>query len=99
MLLFSRGGEAQTAKVEYDGKTLAVLPLSGEEKEYTYTFPEGSITLLAGEKGVCVSSSDCPDKDCVRRGWVKKRGDALVCLPLLFSVTPQGPAEVDGVTG
>lgn len=98
-LLFRNGTAAQTAVVEYNGEIIDSLTLAGEEKEYAYVLPEGKVTLLAGARGVRMLSSDCPDKDCVRHGWARRCPDALICLPLRFSVTLQGAAEVDGYTG
>ncbi|MCX7846336.1 MAG: NusG domain II-containing protein [Dictyoglomaceae bacterium] len=33
------------------------------------------------EKGVRMISSPCPDKLCIKQGWIKKVGETIVCLP------------------
>lgn len=38
-------------------------------------------TIIADSKGVCFSESNCPDRECVKSGWITKPGQMLVCLP------------------
>lgn len=38
-------------------------------------------TIIADNKGICFSEADCPDRECVKSGWITKPGQMLVCLP------------------
>ncbi len=33
------------------------------------------------EKGIRMISSPCPDKICIKQGWINKKGESIVCLP------------------
>ncbi len=33
------------------------------------------------EKGIRMISSPCPDKICIKQGWINKEGESIVCLP------------------
>jgi len=41
----------------------------------------GKSIIEVDKDRVRVVSSPCPDKDCVRQGWISKPGQMLVCLP------------------
>lgn len=47
---------------------------------------------------IAVIEADCPDGDCVHRGWLKRAGDTAVCLPHRLVIRVIGDAAVDGVT-
>ena len=60
---------------------------------------KGRRNILRTEDGsIAVISADCPDKDCVKRGWLRRPGDSAVCLPNRLVVRISGKTEVDGVT-
>lgn len=56
-----------------------------------------NIIQVNGDK-IAIIEADCPDKDCVRRGWLKCAGDSAVCLPHRVVIRVIGAAAVDGVT-
>ena len=72
------GGEAV---VTVDGRLVATLPLSVEA-----TLPVGSqqgflnVVEVSGGR-VRVADADCPDRLCVRQGWIGRDGESIVCLP------------------
>ncbi|MEN2984045.1 MAG: NusG domain II-containing protein [Dictyoglomaceae bacterium] len=33
------------------------------------------------QKGIKMISSPCPDKICIKQGWINKIGETIVCLP------------------
>ena len=41
----------------------------------------GENIIRIDEKGVCVESANCPDKDCVNSGYLKNAYLPIVCLP------------------
>ncbi|MCF6096588.1 NusG domain II-containing protein [Thermovorax subterraneus] len=95
------------------GKTYAVIEINGKEYQKISLGKDGpkmqlkvagfigDVVLEIDRDKVRVVASDCPDKDCVRQGWVSKPGQTLVCLPNRVVVKIQNTEstnEVDGVS-
>ena len=81
------GGEAV---VTVDSAAVAVLPLT---RDAVLTVGEGqgfrNVVEVSGGR-VRVADADCPDKLCVRQGWVSREGESVVCLPHKLVVTVRG---------
>ena len=80
---------------ESDAADYAVIYLDGEEVfrqslnksgKFTVARIEG-MTFEISEHGICVVSSDCPDKLCVRCGYVNRPEKSAVCMPNRVIVT------------
>ena len=78
------------AVVTVDGETVAVLPLDrdavrtvGEDRGFSNT-----VEVSGGR--VRVRDADCPDRLCVRQGWLSRDGESAVCLPHKLTVTVRG---------
>ena len=42
----------------------------------------GDLTIIINvEKGICISEVTCPNKTCVKTGWVRYVGYPVTCLP------------------
>ena len=90
-----RGGEAV---VTVDGQLAATIPLSvdvslpvGEGKGFL------NVVEVSGGR-VRVVEADCPDRLCVRQGWIAYDGESIVCLPHKLVVTVRGTAgDLDAV--
>ena len=92
-LIKRQGGEAI---VTVDGETVAVLPLS-EDTAYALNSSflglaeDGFVNVVVVENGrVCVKDANCPDRVCVRTGWIEYEGESIVCLPHKLVVTVRG---------
>ena len=86
----AKGGEAV---VTVDGAVVAVLPLS-EDAELTVGEGQGFLNVVEVENGrVRVSDADCPDRLCVRQGWIGYNGESIVCLPHKLTVAVRGGAD------
>ncbi len=96
LLHFTRrtGGEAV---VTIDGTEYCRLPLGTDTER---VLPCGN-TVTVRDGAVCVSEADCPDRVCVRTGWVCADGETIVCLPHRLVVTVEGGAagSTDTETG
>ncbi len=75
---FSGGNEKLTAEVYYEGELIKTVYLSDCNGE---KFAAGSCTLLFEKDGVTFTHSDCPDKLCIKRGKLKRKGDTMACVP------------------
>ncbi len=91
-----RGG-GSAAVVRMDGQIMARLPLS-KDTEYEI---KGAYTNLLQIKdgGARVICANCPGRQCERMGVASSTGAAIVCAPNHVSVTIEGGAGVDAVTG
>ena len=85
--LLKRLGRAENspllAKIERDGKRVAVVDLNSIKETQYYSFDEGSIavTIEAQPGKIRFLDSQCPDQICVKAGWLTKEGHIAVCLP------------------
>lgn len=85
-----RGAEAI---VTVDGETVATLPLS-MDATLDVGAGEGFSNVVEVSGGrVRVSDADCPDRLCVRMGWISRDGESVVCLPHKLVVTVRGGAR------
>jgi len=78
------------AVVTVDGQIVLTVPLS---REATLTVGEDlgfrNVVEVAGGR-VRVADADCPDRLCVRQGWISRDGESIVCLPHKLIVTVRG---------
>lgn len=97
---FAAGPEAVTAEISRDGQLIQKLLLKKGDppKEFTVEFRGGFNRLMTEDGGIAVVDADCPDRDCVKRGWLRRPGDSAVCLPNRLVIRISGKTEVDGVT-
>ena len=84
------------AVVTLDGTAEAVLPLS-QDTAYALNSAalglteEGFANVIVVENGrVCVKEANCPDRLCVRQGWIRYEGESIVCLPHKLVVSIRG---------
>ena len=76
-LLAKPGGEAVVTTP--DGETVLSLNRPGT---YAFAGKDGLTVQLAVEEGrIRFLSSGCPDKVCVRSGWLSRTGQTAACLP------------------
>jgi len=89
----------EEVRITVDGATIAVLPLA-EDCRYPVCGPEGRNLVVVASGRVSISEADCPDKVCVRQGWISLTGESIVCLPHKLVVTIEGSDTVlDAVSG
>ena len=92
--------------VTFDGEVAREISLSNAKENETVTLSHNGITLTLtlnpdGVLGAKVTSSDCPNGDCLRTGTITRSGESIVCLPARTVITLQGGAAsgVDAVIG
>jgi len=85
-----RQGDRLIKRIDLDAQQGPVkVEIDGEYRE----------TVLVENGRIRFESADCPDKICVRTGWISKKGDTAVCLPNRTIIKIEGDnPEVDGVT-
>lgn len=76
-LLYRPEGAATYATVSVDGQTVRRISLPSNER---IELDNGVVILFDGMRA-CIEQSDCPDKTCMKKGWISTEGMSSVCLP------------------
>lgn len=59
-----------------------------ENTEYTIeTEPDGINHLIIEDGNVWISTANCPNHDCVKKGKISQNGEMLVCIPHRLTVS------------
>ncbi len=83
--------------IEVEGKLLYRLSIF-EEKTISIKGPMGYTTVEIKDGRVRVKDSPCPEKICVRQGWIQK--GVIICLPNRVVIRVGGEDNrVDAITG
>jgi len=82
--LFSMSGEGTGGKKLFliSENEKREIPLT----EKTINLEDGSIVIEVSEKGARFVRNDCPNKICVKEGWVEKCGQTAVCVPNRYAL-------------
>ncbi len=75
------GGTGLKVRILADGAQVAELDLPQGKRSLSITGYQGLSHLEVDGDRVRMVDSACPDKLCVRRGWVSRPGESIVCLP------------------
>jgi hypothetical protein len=88
IMLMSGSGGGKTAVVRVDGNVERRVDLRTDQ-----TFSIGDVMFEVKDGAIAFTESDCPDKDCIRAGWLRVPGASMACLPNRISVTVEGESE------
>ncbi len=81
-------------EVIYEGSAV-----QSEPKRITVNSAGGENVILIDSGGVKVESADCPDKACVKMGYLKSANLPIVCLPHKLVISFGGASgELDAVS-
>jgi len=82
--------------IRSDGEVVKKMILNNTtETEFSIKSKEGFLFVQVKDEKVRVIKSTCPDKLCVKQGWIDKPGESIVCLPNRISITIVG--EKNGI--
>lgn len=97
---YFRSQGALVAIITQNGSVVRTIELDGAAPEEFVISDEngGGNTIRTAGGEISVVSADCPDKDCVRRGALRRAGESAVCLPHRLVIRVSGAPEVDGAT-
>ncbi len=86
--------------IRSDGKVIKKVTLSNTTKmALTVRSKEGFLIVQIKDEKARVIKSTCPDKLCIKQGWIDKPGESIVCLPNRISITIVGEKNgIDSVT-
>lgn len=88
---------------EQDGEFLFSYMLNSGDKEFDVLTADGGMNHVRVQGGrVAVTDADCPDKVCVKSGWILNSGESIICLPHKLVLRIEGEpteGEPDAVAG
>ncbi len=87
-----------TASIEVNGKLLYRLSLD-EDRTVEVNGPVGVTRVEVKQGKVRIVDSPCPNKLCVRQGWIER--GAIICLPnrVVVTIGGGGMRGVDAISG
>ena len=99
LLLLFAPSDHNKVLIRRDGEVLYSLDLS-KEKNRTFVMPYGgsSNTIEIRDGRIRVMEAECPDKVCVRTGWLSSSAIPIVCLPNHLEISfASGNDDIDAV--
>lgn len=96
-MYLAKGGH-HIAEIKQDGKVIRTIDLdsiaSAEDIRVSYG---NDYNVVRVEKGkIRIIDADCPDKLCVKTGWITEPGQSVICLPHKLIIKIQGGSkEID----
>ena len=99
-------GERTKAIVSRDGAVVQTIDLGNTDEFDILLFEDdrGSNLIELDGGRIRVADADCPDRTCVRTGWIERPGQIIACVPHGLTIiidregegTPNGPDAVVG---
>lgn len=89
------------AEIVQDGVVLYEIDLSKvtREESFVIAWPEGGSNTVCVQPGrICVSHANCPDRICIRQGWLSRQAAPIVCLPHRLVIRLRGAGDADALS-
>ena len=83
--------------IKIAGEEVRTLPLA-ENGVFAFDGPLGRMEIEIKERQVRMLSSDCPDRFCLRQGWIQDSHTPIICLPNLTVIEIVSASGLDGVS-
>jgi len=94
--------EKRIARIYQNGVLIREINLDDIEspKEFTAEDESGHTNIIRAEKGrIRMADADCPDKTCVKQGWIENAAVPIVCLPNKVTIEITGTGSADARIG
>lgn len=95
--------EHQIAVIKQGNTVIRTVDLSNVSEAYEFNVTDGSgryNTIRVEHGRIAVTDADCPDKICIKRGFISSGELPIVCLPHKLSISITGAADnFDAVAG
>ncbi|MDY6795321.1 MAG: NusG domain II-containing protein [Actinomycetota bacterium] len=75
------GDDNLEVSISVNGEEVMVLPLLEESRELVIEGYQGKSYIEIEGGRIHMVDSACPEKHCVRTGWISHPGESIVCLP------------------
>lgn len=93
---------AKTAEIIQNGEVIRTVDLENVDEPYEFeiTSSDGGQNTVRVEKGkIGIVHASCPDKLCVKQGFIDRGVLPVVCLPNKLSVVITDNSDLDAVAG
>ncbi|WP_446899109.1 NusG domain II-containing protein [Clostridium sp. LBM24168] len=95
-------GSKKIAIIKQDGKVIKNIDLnkvSGTE-QFIIKYKGSHFNKIKMQKGkISIEDADCPDKICIKTGWISEPGQSIVCLPHKLIIEIEGKnSDYDNIT-
>lgn len=87
MIFFKKEGTYALVQVQQEQRYRLDLQ---KETELVVEDETGFNKIKVKDGAIAVTEADCPDKVCVRTGYISKTGEVIACLPHELTVTISG---------
>ena len=88
------------AVIKQEGQIVKIVPLvENESRSYTLQGKNGPFTVETKDGHIRILESTCPDKFCVKRGWISSPGETIICVPYEVIIYFDTESPVDAITG
>ncbi|MBL4953930.1 NusG domain II-containing protein [Neobacillus sp. YIM B02564] len=88
----SKENKSLIAEIKRDGRLVDKINLNKLKKPKYIKLEDGiHLTVLAEKGRIRVLEADCPNKICVKTGWLTKPGDMAICVPSNTTVSINVP--------
>lgn len=89
--------KSEYVKISYNDKEIRMS--LNEDSSFTIEFGEKINIIEIKNKQVCIREASCPDKLCVKQGYISHNGESIICLPNEVIVTIEGTekAGIDAI--
>lgn len=79
--IWFRGGSGRTVQIIVDGHLVKELTLSAAMEELVMQGVKGPFSVEIKDGRVRMKDSTCPNKLCVKMGWIRHEGQVVCCIP------------------
>lgn len=88
------------AVVRVNNRLAARLPLKGESQKYDFQSVTGPIVVERKGGQVRMLKASCPNKICLKMGWIGNSGGIIVCAPgkVLIHVAKEKENGLDAIS-
>ncbi len=93
IFVYKNGAESEYAIIEYNGQTENI----SLNKDQMISLENGMMIEVKDGR-IRVKDSDCPQKICVKHGWIRYGNDVIVCLPNKTIIYLKKKSDLDYIT-
>ncbi len=88
------------ASVSVDNKEIIRIRLDAESRTFNFQSAVGPVVVARENSRVRILSASCPNKICIKMGWIDNSGGMIVCAPgkLLIRITGEEKNGLDALT-
>ncbi len=97
--IFLPGEAGQTAVIRVDGETVQTIDLqTAKDQTIDLSLPYHN-QIEIKDHAIRVTDADCPDRSCVKTGWIRSAGQTIACVPSKLTITITGDGGFDAIAG